>query len=322
MRFAPFLLACEAIAAPCVTPAPGCVERLNSGAGRYIEVFRSHPLSRPDPKLERAFILIHGTQRNGGDYFKTAIATAREAGQLEKTLVIAPHFKANDGKSCRDALGEDELGFSCNGWKDGHRALNGQADSYAVMDGLLAALDDKVRFPALKEIVLAGHSAGGQYVQRYAAGNRIEPRLSSPVRYLVANPSSYVYLDSWRPVKGNPASRCPNFDQYKYGLNELTGYLKKTGAEAIRANYPRRNVTYLLGELDTTDEHSMDKSCPAMEQGPNRLERGLAYWKRMTGTYSAGHQKARVPGCGHSADCMYRSEAGRKAVFAVSVRTK
>jgi hypothetical protein len=29
-------------------------------------------------------------------------------------------------------------------------------------------------------------------MQRYAGGNRIEPRLSAPVRYLVANPSTYV----------------------------------------------------------------------------------------------------------------------------------
>ena len=80
------------------------------------------------------------------------------------------------------------------------------------MDRLLAALDDKARFPALKEIVVAGHSAGGQYVQ---------PTLSALVRYLVANPSSYLYLEPWRPVNGNPAELCPGFNKYKYGLDEL-----------------------------------------------------------------------------------------------------
>src|SRR5438445_13467960 len=118
-------------------------------------------------------------------------------------------FKANDGSGCMDALDDGELAFSCNGWKDGEPALGSAIDSFSAMDGLLAALDDKARFPALKEIVVAGHSAGGQYVQRYAAGNRIEPTLSTPVRYLVANPSSYLYLEPWRPVNGNPAERCP-----------------------------------------------------------------------------------------------------------------
>jgi pimeloyl-ACP methyl ester carboxylesterase len=315
MRFWIFLVAGAAMGAPCTEPDKSCLERMAVGEGRYIHVYRSHPLAKRELAIERAFILIHGTQRNGADYFKTAIAATKEAGFLEKTLVIAPYFKANDGSRCKDVLEEGELGFSCNGWKDGEPAFESNIDSFTAMDRLLAALDDKTRFPALKEIVVAGHSAGGQYVQRYAAGNRMEPKLSVPVRYLVANPSSYLYLETWRPVK-NPEARCPGFDKYKYGLNELTGYVQQTGAEAIRTNYPRRNVTYLLGELDTTDEHSLDKSCQAMAQGPNRLERGLAYSKRLVETYSAAHQLVRVPGCDHSADCMYRSEVGRNAVFA------
>ena len=109
-------------------------------------------------------------------------------------------MKANDGSGCMDALDDGELAFSCNGWKDGEPALGSPIDSFTAMDRLLAALDDKARFPALKEIVVAGHSAGGQYVQRYAAGNRIEPTLSAPVRYLVANPSSYLYLEPNRPT--------------------------------------------------------------------------------------------------------------------------
>ena len=61
---------------------------------------------------------------------------------------------------------------------------------------------------------------------------------SVPVRYLVANPSSYLYLETWRPVKENPAARCPGLDKYKYGLDQLTGYAGQTGAEAIRLSYP------------------------------------------------------------------------------------
>lgn len=95
----------------------------------------------------------------------------------------------------------------------------------------------------------------------------------------------------------------------------MTGYQAERGAEGIRAAYPRRAVIYLLGELDTTDEHNMDKSCPAMAQGPNRQARGLAYFERLQQTFHSIHQLLRVPGCGHSADCMYRTENGKKAVF-------
>ncbi len=315
-----FMFTGVAMAASCTSPDKSCVERLPLGGGRYVQIFRSHSLQQPAPSMERAFILVHGTLRNGDDYFKTAVAAALDAGRLDKTIVIAPHFKANEASRCKDALDDGELAFSCNGWKDGEPALGSPIDSFTAMDRLLAALDDKSRFPALKEIVVGGHSAGGQYVQRYAAGNRIEPTLSAPVRYLVANPSSYLYLEPWRPVNGNPAELCPGFNKYKYGLDELSGYVRQTGAATIRSKYPHRNVTYLLGELDITDKHSLDKSCPAMAQGANRLERGLAYWKRLTATYSATHQLVRVPGCDHSADCMYRSDAGRQAVFAAGAK--
>jgi lysyl-tRNA synthetase class 2 len=66
---------------------------------------------------------------------------------------------------------------------------------------------------------------------------------------------------------------------------------------------------------DTTDEHGLDKSCQAMAQGPNRLERGLAYSKRLVEAYSATHKVVRVPGCGHSAVCVFAGPAGVQAVF-------
>jgi pimeloyl-ACP methyl ester carboxylesterase len=301
-------------AAPCTNAAKSCMERVTVD-GRYIEVYRTHPLDATDAAVTRAFILVHGTQRNGDDYYKTAVTATREAGALSGTLVIAPQFRANDGRSCKDALGVGELGFSCNGWKDGDTALNGPVDSYAPMDALLLKLADKRHFPNLREIVLAGHSAGGQYVQRYAAVNRVESRVGLPVRYVVANPSSYLYLESWRPVAGDPPAGCATFDDYKYGLRHLTGYAAGTGVDTIKAQYPKRNVTYLLGERDTTDEHSMDTTCPAMAQGPNRFVRGMDYWKRLTVTFGARHEVHPVPGCDHNADCMYRSPVGRKTVF-------
>ncbi len=231
---------------------------------------------------------------------------------MESTLVIAPQFHANDGDRCKDNLEAGEEPFACRGWQDGVATRKAPLSSFTAMDRLLRALGNHELFPALKEIVLAGHSAGGQFVQRYAATNRVDGKLPVPLRYVVANPSSYLYLESWRPVEH---AACPAFDRYKYGLQGLTGYQAEMGADGIRAAYPRRAVTYLLGELDTTDEHNMDKTCPAMAQGPNRLERGLTYSQRLQQTFHADHQLLRVPGCGHSGDCMYRSENGRKAVF-------
>ena len=74
--------------------------------------------------------------------------------------------------------------------------------SFQVIDDLLRSLDDRKRLPTLASIVLAGHSGGAQLVQRYAVLNQIDGPLRRDgiaVRYVVANPSSYLYLTKERP---------------------------------------------------------------------------------------------------------------------------
>ncbi|MEZ5353227.1 MAG: hypothetical protein R2762_11370 [Bryobacteraceae bacterium] len=178
---------------------------------------------------------------------------------------------------------------------------------------------------------MAGHSAGGQFVQRYAGINRAEPKSRVPVRYVVANPSSYVYLNSLRipsssscSVEGGctrpfaaywDAENCASFNRYKYGLDGLSGYAALVGAEAVTAQYPKRAITYMVGELDRQPDPSLDKTCPAMAQGPNRYERGVNYWNYIREHFGARHPLVVAPGCGHSATCMYAGSAGQRVLF-------
>ena len=53
-----------------------------------------------------------------------------------------------------------------------------RVSSFAVLDALLQMLSDRQHWPALDLVVLAGHSAGGQFVQRYAVAGRA-PRCSA-----------------------------------------------------------------------------------------------------------------------------------------------
>jgi pimeloyl-ACP methyl ester carboxylesterase len=301
------------MAAPCTTANKTCVEKVSLGGSGYFFVYRSQPLTERSAKVERVFVLVHGLQRDGDAYYKSAIGATQDAGEMDRTLVIAPQFHAVDG-TCKDKPERGETIFACRGWSDGLTTKTANVSSFTALDTLLRMIIDSKAFPSLKEIVVAGHSAGGQFVQRYAAANRIDGTLGVPIRYIVANPSSYLYLESWRPVE-KPGAGCPQFNRYKFGLDGMTGYPQATGAEAIRNHYPQRDVTYLLGELDTTDEHNMDKTCPAMAQGPNRRQRGLTYFDRLNETYKSVHKLLRVPGCGHSGECMYRSDNGRRAVF-------
>ncbi len=332
-RFALLLFAClPAVAAPCLKPEVACSEKLAVGKGR-VTVFRTHPLATGSaPEVKLAYIMVHGAGRNAADYFAWTLASTAAAGHLDSTAVAAPHFKVRS-ETAGDAVSEGELYWASEGWKSGEAALNGPEFSYDAMDALARAFADKLHFPNIEEIVVAGHSAGGQFVQRYAAANRIDPLPGVKIRYVVANPSSYVYLNGLRLRTGAVCSEnggctgpflnyfyadnCTTYNEYRYGLDNLTGYAASTGADKIRAQFPARRTVYLAGELDTRlDDPSLDKSCPAQAEGPNRRERGLTFWNYMRQQFKARHGFMIAPGCGHSAVCVFAGPAGVKAVFA------
>ena len=88
---------------------------------------------------------------------------------------------------------------------------NATISSFGAMDVLLESLCDRKRFPNLQRIVVTGHSAGGQFVHRWALSSnswcfgdgqyahRWAPKSDLPnVRTVVANPRSFTYLDNRR----------------------------------------------------------------------------------------------------------------------------
>jgi hypothetical protein len=176
-------------------------------------------------------------------------------------------------------------------------------------------------FPGLRAVVVVGHSAGGQYVNRYAAGGAGCPNPAVEVRYVVMNPSSYVYVDGRRrssPTGGFaiPEGGCEDYDEYKYGLRDLNSYMKKVGGARIRAQLFERRTYYLGGEEDTRIGGSLDKRCEADLQGRNRRARHLnyeAYAKLFVGWTGAVFSS--VPGVGHSGGKMLLSEAARAIIF-------
>ncbi|MFZ5929423.1 MAG: alpha/beta fold hydrolase [Acidobacteriota bacterium] len=310
----------------------GAPEKLQVADGHVI-VWRTHELQQGVHRgIERGYIMVHGTNRNAEDYFRWALASTIAADRLDRTAVVAPHFKARTQAGRGDAVELGEWFWTNEGWKAGLAALNGAVTSYDVMDRILECFNDAARWPDLREVVVAGHSAGGQYVQRYAAFNRQEPRMRVRVRYVPANPSSYVYPDGLRLSQGGvcspqgsctgefipywDAKNCTTYNRYRYGLEELEGYAAGMSPEQVRKQFAARDVTYLAGELDTrTDDPTLDKSCPAQAQGANRRERGTTFWNYMKQRYQAQHGFALAPGCGHAAVCVFAGPAGVRAVF-------
>ncbi|WP_191486279.1 alpha/beta hydrolase [Pseudomonas sp. FEN] len=272
----------------------------------------------PMPDVQRVLIIVHGRLRNAMTYLKSAETAAAQAGQARNTLIIAPQFLNESDKH----LPGNPLRWQGDEWMAGAASTGPSAlSSYAALDEVLARLGNRKKFPALREVVVAGHSGGGQVVQRYAllghgdrqlAGNGIK------LRYVIANPSSYAYFNAQRPVLGFNPSGCPGFNDWKYGLQNLPDYAKGQSAAQLEQAYVQRDITYLLGQQDTDPNHpALDKSCAAEAQGAYRLIRGHNYFAYLQQRHPQGFTQTlvEVPGVGHDGDGMLTSPQGQKALF-------
>jgi pimeloyl-ACP methyl ester carboxylesterase len=339
------LVASPAPAAPaCLTPAKACEAWIALGDGKARAMaFASYPLDAPNPRVRRALIMVHGTLRNADHYFATATAAAFLAGALDDTLVIAPAFRSAD-KGCDDRLAPGEVGWSCHGdsWRSGGTATTDPAlTSFDFMDALLRTLADKRLFPNLASIVVAGHSAGGQFVARYQMAGKVHETLGVAVSYVVANPSSYAWPDASRvlpeadayPANAGvawqseavhtnfrygpfDADEVPAYDHWPYGLEDRKGgYTAGTPSEALRRRLASRPVTYLFGQVDVLPLGGFDDSASAMAQGPTRRARGEAFVNYIN-TRLGAHAKAMiVPECGHNDRCIYTTDSVLPLIF-------
>jgi len=312
-------------AEPCTTATSDCTRWVSLGNQARSLVYSTYPLDQKNDRIVRALIVVHGQGRDADNYFRTSLAAAFLANAFTDTIVISPRFASNNGTGCRDTLGPNEVNWPCGGdsWRSGGLATNNaQLTSYDFMDAIVRALARKENFPNLKAIVISGHSAGGQFVTRYEMGNQVHESISIPITYVVANPSSYSYLDPERPAGTNnelrpfgDARNCTTYDTWPYGLKNRTGYTAKISDDLLKKQLASRPVTYLLGELDVLPLAGFDSSCPAMAQGPTRLARGQSFAAYVNAKYHAQHKTVVVPLCGHNARCMFTAEVALPILF-------
>jgi hypothetical protein len=298
--------------------AERCRATLDLRAGGHISYYRSHPLENNDT-IKRAVIVIHGNGRDGDRYFERLVEAARIDGPRPNAILLAPHFQTlKDGPSKREHY------WSSGGWKIGHRSRDaGRVSSFTIVDELLGRICSKSSkiFTQLETVVLIGHSAGGQFVNRYAAGGKGCPDSGIETRYVVMNPSSYLYVDARR--RSEPGGDfqtswfgCRGYDDYKYGLGDLNTYMKRVGVDVLRKRLFTRKTYYLAGTADTKLGGSLDTRCEANRQGANRLVRHANY-RDYTGLFDewAGAEFLLVPEIGHSSRKMLRSEVARRVMF-------
>ncbi|WP_312428704.1 hypothetical protein [Achromobacter sp.] len=324
------------------TPAPKraaplrwqAVELGRPGNRYKMPVYANRDLTKDElGGIKQVLIVIHGVKRDADNYYETAAAlVAADSARAGDTLVLAPRFSGSI-----DSGFAGMAAWRKASWEDGQESVQATGrpapvTSFQVLDDLLRSLDDRKRLPSLTGIVLAGHSAGAQLVHRYAVLNNVDGALRRDglaVRYVVANPSSYLYLTNERPRadgKGYaPYERgiCPTYNQYKYGTDKLPAYAGDSADSRLFVRYASRDVVYLLGGADNNPEHRLlDKACGAEAQGATRLARGTGYVQyehvlagRGAKPVPLRHAAFEVGGVGHDGKRMFGSICGVRALL-------
>ena len=317
----------------CQNIAPSCPNVFlmhKHGGTQAIRYASSHPLDKRDTMVTTLLINIHGVTRTGLAAFDHADDMVRSVRKRKQTLVIAPQY-FNEDELDYYRLNNDFLYWKGAEWKDGFASVSDdkrtqpdRMSSYEVMDSLIMSVVGTGFFPNISRIVIVGHSAGGQFVQRYSAITPAPELLTNYVfRFIVMNPSSYMYPDGRRPlnahVYGLPdSSGCPKYNHYPKGLENLNTYARATGEEKILYNMFHRDIFFLFGGQDTNpDGKYLDEGCAAELEGPDRLDRGLLFIGYMSLFPEYGNKKnyAIVRDSGHSGEKMINSDEAIGFIF-------
>lgn len=257
----------------------------------FAPLFASVSLSdstTPNENITHAAVYIHGLSADANIYFCDALAAVKATG-IENALVVAPWF-GNAQATAADWVSGGDPSYVSAYWNTARWVSGGNnspepkkyTTTFDILDHLmaeLARLKTVGKFPNLKRITVNGFSAGAQLASRWALfsshAHSVDPVV---VRTVVADGSSYVYLDGTRPspsctpstdtgvehtcnsFEAPNASLCPEYNQYKYGIDisqtESNLYLDSFKANsslittAIKAYLASDQVRFLFGDQD------------------------------------------------------------------------
>lgn len=303
--------------------------------GAQLAYFSSHgpieaiPVVNQISTIDMALVVIHGANRNGDDYFCASRAAAALQSLYKDVLVVAPQFYAeSDARPMSSLLYWDD--DNDGSWRYGADALGPKrVSSFTALDTMNRKIMEVL--PTLTRIVIAGHSSGGQTVQRWIL---LTPVWNTEKMWgVVANPSSYAYLSSTRLVNATwtTPTNCHQYDKWEWGLSKGGAreipYRNRVAhnVSEIIFRFKDRRITYLAGSQDRCNvseshgwchSHGLETTCMDELQGANRLERSTRYITslRLNG-FGDTHTRRIVPSVGHDHAMIFQSRTGIEALF-------
>ena len=272
--------------------------------------------------------VVHGDSRDA----KSAAASIMDADKNPGTsVIVAPFFAESTQLDELNISKKKTLYWNSSDWKWGGYAKKLSSEDSKVSSFEVAEIVIKKIKKICKNISnlkIVGHSAGGQFVQRFTAYHKISTSsFSNGIVHVVSNPSSYLYFSKERPVTTGgsinfetPVTSCSNYNNYRFGLSKLPSYVSDISSKKLKSNYKSRTVKYLIGELDADPaDSSMDQSCGAIIQGTHRRERAENFYAALNTFFGANvyerHSFTLIPSVGHSARQVYTSQIGRDVLF-------
>lgn len=272
----------------------------------------SHPDTFDPAQVKRVIITLPGKPRDAWKYVNLHFNVREylihnQTISKDEVILAAPVFLNQDDQQA-GAVKENYVFFKGSNWANGGVShgpnMTHSVTTYRVLD--LMAQHFIKTYPNINQIVFAGHSLGGQAVQRYAVVKN--PKWYDPaLKFWVGNPGSWVWIVSDRP-NPNPSNLNGNtcgdkIDAWPFGIGNASAmpkYVKDSGnPDLIRNRYLGRNVRYSLGLLDNGQGNTQ---CAAQYQGYSHLQRGSYFMQslcKMPNGCPKNHSLVYVAGVSH-----------------------
>eukprot|EP01084_Bolivina_argentea_P010650 19849_1 len=213
---------------------------------------------------------------------------------MRHLMIVAPQFPSSEDKSQCSLDSKQACWNTWPYWSWGYNSNNTQGankiSSFDIMDKLIENITNNEN---IKTAVVIGHSAGAQFVQRYALMNKLSDNTNKNIHFIAVNPSTYAYpmksrwIDSefrvptiteqkscnkqmlvaihppdvkiWHSINGT------KYNNWPFGLVQHTNDLSKgeyikyklnswLKRMALKSRYKKQRVTYIAGSVDVCPE--------------------------------------------------------------------